>query len=106
MKLNSKEELTVKEILKRKKVTEEFNKYQLSWLRYVQGNIEYGNKKFKNFAVDPTQVPCLLIMLIIDNLRETLDKEMYNSLKYFLHEVLEGNIQRQKPKFKIVKNDN
>lgn len=82
---------------------EEFYNYQLLWMKHVQETIEHGNKTFKNFAIDPTQIPCLLIMNMIDFLREDFDKETYNSFKYFMHEVLEGNIPKQKFYLKVVK---
>jgi len=91
--------ITLEEI----KHQEEFSRYQLLWIKHAQETIEHGNKTFKNFAIDPTQIPCLLMMNIIDCLKVDFDKETYNSFKYFMHEVLEGNIPKQKPYLKIVK---
>jgi len=82
---------------------EEFFHYQLLWMRHIEQTIEHGNKTFKNFAIDSTQIPCLLIMNMIDFLKEDFDKETYNSFKDFIHEVLEGNIPRKKHSLKIVK---
>ncbi len=82
---------------------EEFSHYQLLWMRHIEQTVEHGNKTFKNFAIDSTQIPCLLIMNMIDFLREDFDKETYNSFKDFIHEVLEGNIPRKKHSLKIVK---
>jgi len=93
--------MTIKEI----KHQEEFMKYQLLWMKHAQETIEYGNKTFKNFAIDPTQIPCLLIMNIIDCLKKDFDKETYNSFKDFIHEVLEGNIPKPKPKLIVIKNE-
>ena len=92
---------TVEEI----KNQEEFNYYQLTWIKHVEETIEYGNKTFKRFAIDPTQIPCLLMMNMIDYLKTNFDEETYDSFKYFVHEVLEGNIPKPKPKLVVVKNE-
>ena len=91
--------ITLEEI----KHQEEFSHYQLLWIRHIEQTVEYGNKTFKNFAIDSTQIPCLLIMNMIDFLKEDFDKETYNSFKDFIHGVLEGNIPRKKHSLKIVK---
>ena len=89
--------------LKEIKHQEEFFHYQVLWMKHVEQTIKHGNKTFKNFAIDPTQIPCLLMMNMIDSLRENFDKETYNSFKDFIHEALEGNIPKKKHCLKIVK---
>jgi len=99
------EKLSPKEILKRQEHQHEFTMYQLAFLKQLEDNIVYGNKTFKNFAVDPTQIPCLLMMNIINYLRKELSEEDFDSFKDFSHDVLEGILPEIKPMLKIVKND-
>ena len=93
--------ITIEEI----KHQEQFTHYQLIWIKHVEETIEYGNKTFKNFAIDPTQIPCLLIMNMIDYLKINFDKKTYDSFKYFVHEALEGNIKKPRPKLIVIKNE-
>jgi hypothetical protein len=99
------EKLSPKEILKRQKHQKEFTLFQLNFIRLLDQEIVYGNKTFKNFAVDPTQIPCLLMMNIINYLRKELSEEDFDSFKDFSHDVLEGILPEIKPMLKIVKND-
>jgi hypothetical protein len=99
------EKLSPKEILKRQKHQHEFVMYQLNFIRLLDQEIVYGNKTFKKLAVDPTQIPCLLMMNIINYLRKELSEEDFDSFKDFSHDALEGILPEPKPMLKIVKND-
>jgi hypothetical protein len=98
-------ELSAKEILKRQKHQHDFTIYQLGFLKYLEDTIDYGNKTFKNFSVDPTQIPCLLMMNIVSHFKRELNEEDYNSFKDFTHDALEGIFPKIKPMLKVVKNE-
>jgi hypothetical protein len=98
-------ELSAKEILKRQKHQEEFTMFQLMFIQYLDQAIGHGNKTFKNFAADPTQIPCLLMMNMAKYLRKELKTEDYDSFKDFAHDVLEGNMPSIKPMLNVVKNE-
>ena len=66
--------ITLEEI----KHQEEFSHYQLLWMKHVEQTIEHGNKTFKNFAIDPTHIPCLLIMNMIVCLKILLQQLILN----------------------------
>jgi hypothetical protein len=82
---------------------EEFTLYQLAWLKDLEDTIRYGNKTFKKFSVDKTQIPCLLIMNMASFLKMNLNKEEYNSFKHFAHDILEGNMPKRKPYLEVIK---
>jgi hypothetical protein len=98
-------ELSAKEILKRQKHQEEFALFQLMFIQYLDKAIGHGNKTFKNFAADPTQIPCLLMMNMTKYLKGELKKEDYDSFKDFAHDALEGILPESKPMLKVVKNE-
>jgi hypothetical protein len=98
-------ELSAKEILKRQEHQHEFTMYQLAFLKHLEDAIVHGTKTFKNFAVDPTQIPCLLMMNIIAYLKGNLSEEDFNSFKDFAHDALEGILPEIKPMLKVVKNE-
>ena len=98
-------ELSAKEILKRQKHQKEFTLFQLNFIQLLDQEIDYGNKTFKNFSVDPTQIPCLLMMNIIAYLRRELPEEDFDSFKDFTHDLLEGILPKIKPMLKVVKNE-
>jgi hypothetical protein len=98
-------ELSAKEILKRQKHQKEFTLFQLNFIQLLDQEINYGTKTFKNFAVDPSQIPCLLMMNIINYLRKELPEEDFDSFKDFTHDALEGILPELKPMLKIVKNE-
>jgi hypothetical protein len=79
--------------------------YQIGFVKYLEDTIDYGNKTFKNFSVDPTQIPCLLMMNIIAYLRRELPEEDFDSFKDFTHDLLEGILPKIKPMLKVVKNE-
>ena len=64
------EQLSPTEILKRQKHQHDFTMYQLRFVKYLEDTVDYGNKTFKNFSVDPTQIPCLLMMNIVSHFRK------------------------------------
>ena len=74
------EQLSPKEILKRQKHQHDFTMYQLGFVKYLEDTVDYGNKTFKNFSVDPTQIPCLLMMNIVSHFRRELSEEDYRNL--------------------------
>lgn len=98
-------ELSAKEILKRQKHQEEFTLFQINFIQLLDQEINYGNKTFKNFAVDPTQIPCLLMMNMIRYLKKEMNEEDYDSFKDFAHDALEGILPESKPMLKVVKNE-
>lgn len=98
-------ELSAKEILKRQKHQYDFNIYQIAFLKHLEDTVDYGNKTFKNFSVDPTQIPCLLMMNIISHFKRELNEEDYDSFKNFAHDALEGILPEIKPMLKVVKNE-
>jgi len=98
-------ELSAKEILKRQKHQKEFTLFQLNFIQLLDQEINYGTKTFKNFSVDPTQIPCLLMMNIIAYLRRELPEEDFDSFKDFTHDLLEGILPKIKPMLKVVKNE-
>ena len=81
----------------------DFARYQFNWTTYIRKNINKGNKTFIHFAIDDTQIPCLLIMNFISLIREGLPEEDYESFKEFVHNALEGNIPKSKPFLRVVK---
>jgi len=99
------EQLSPKEILKRQKHQHDFTVYQIAFLKHLEDTVDYGNKTFTNFSVDPTQIPCLLMMNIVSHFKRELNEEDYNSFKDFTHDLLEGIFPKIKPMLKVVKNE-
>ena len=99
------EQLSPKEILKRQKHQHDFTVYQIAFLKHLEDTVDYGNKTFTNFSVDPTQIPCLLMMNIVSHFKRELNEEDYNSFKDFTHDALEGIFPKIKPMLKVVKNE-
>ena len=81
----------------------DFMRYQSNWIRYIKQNINKGNKTFVHFAVDDTQIPCLLIMNFIAYVREELNEEDYESFKNFTYDLLQNNFPKCKPFLRVVK---
>jgi len=81
----------------------EFTYYQALWISHVEQTIEHGTKEFKEFAKDPSQIPCLLMMNMVTYLKHNLNEKDYNFFKDITHDVLEGEMPKRKTYLEVVK---
>jgi hypothetical protein len=88
---------------KKQKRVGEFTHYQAVWISRIEQIIEHGNKEFKEFAKDPSQIPCLLMMNMIIYLKHNLKEKDYNFFKDITHDMLEGEMPERKPYLEVVK---
>jgi hypothetical protein len=75
-------------------MTQENDKYflerQKGFLDIYEKEVNVMEKKFPFFAIDKTQIPCLLTMHIITFSKSYMTKKEFESYKNFVEIVLEG----------------
>ena len=81
-KFNTKEE--------RKKIQNKFMDYRNFFLDKYEAQVEKMEKDFPLFAVDITQIPCLLTMDIITQSKSRMTEKEFESYKNYVLDVLDG----------------
>ncbi len=87
--------------LKEKEIIQErFMDYRNFFLDKYEAQVEKMEKEFPLFAVDITQIPCLITMDIITQSKDRMTKEEFESYKNYVLDVLNG--WRPPVKLKII----
>jgi hypothetical protein len=75
---------------KEKENSEYFLERQKSFLDVYEKEVSLMENKFSLFAIDKTQVPCLLTMDIITHSKFTMNEKEFLSYKAFVQDILDG----------------
>lgn len=71
-------------------IQERFMDYRNFFLDKYEAQVEKMEKEFPLFAVDITQIPCLITMDIITQSKDRMTKEEFESYKNYVLDVLNG----------------
>ncbi|MBT8171872.1 hypothetical protein KJN74_03265 [Candidatus Bathyarchaeota archaeon] len=87
--------------MKKKIIQDYFMECRNLFLDKYDKQVEDMERNFPIFAVDKTQIPCLLTMDIINNMRVNMNEEEFESYKEYVEDILNG----WKPpiKFEVIK---
>jgi len=71
-------------------IQDRFMDYRNFFLDKYEAQVEKMEKEFPLFAVDITQIPCLITMDIITQSKDRMTKEEFESYKNYVLDVLDG----------------
>ena len=71
-------------------IQERFMDYRNFFLDKYEAQVEKMEKEFPLFAVDITQIPCLITMDIITQSKDRMTKKEFESYKNYVLDVLNG----------------
>ena len=85
----------------REEIQNKFMDCRNFFLDKYEAQVEIMEKQFPLFAVDITQIPCLLTMDIITQSKSRMTEEEFESYKEYVEDVLNG--WRPPLKFEVIK---